>query len=168
MSEMFSGFSNFVSKTAKIGKNVKIWHFTYIGDGAEIGEGTRIGSLTHIDYDVRIGEGCKIEGMVYIPPLIVIGDDVFVGPGVVFTNTRYPMSHKRSGVTVENGAVIGAGAVIQAGINIGRNSVIGIGSVVTKDVPPEVVVYGNPAEVKYGMKEYLKRKRDWENEDRNT
>ena len=159
---------NFISKTARIGRNVKIWHFTYIGDRAEIGDGTRIGSLTHIDYDVKIGKGCKIEGMVYIPPLTVIGDEVFIGPGVIFTNTPYPISDKRAGVIVEDKVIIGAGAVIGAGVRIGCRSVIGMGSVVTKDVPREVVVYGNPAEVRYGLREYLERKRRWESGDRNT
>ncbi|MEM2127614.1 MAG: acyltransferase [Candidatus Bathyarchaeia archaeon] len=152
----------YVGRNVKVGKNVKIWHFTYIGDNTEIGDDTKIGSLVHIDYNVKIGKGCKIEGMVYIPPLTVIGDDVFIGPGVVFTNDPYPPSSRLVGVYVESGAVICARAGLKAGIRIGRGSVVGMGSVVTRDVPPETVVYGNPARVRYSLSEYLEKRRRWE------
>jgi NDP-sugar pyrophosphorylase family protein len=102
---------NHVGKNVKLGDNVRMWHFTYIGDGAEIGDNTKIGSLVHIDYGVKIGSDCKIEGSAYIPPLTVIGDGVFVGPGAIFTNDPFPMSPKMVGVTVEDGAIICAGAV---------------------------------------------------------
>jgi acetyltransferase-like isoleucine patch superfamily enzyme len=151
-----------IGKNVRLGRGVKFWHFTYIGDNTEIGDGTKIGSLTHIDYDVKIGKRCKIEGMVYIPPLTVIGDDVFVGPGVIFTNDPFPMSPKMVGVRVEDGAVICAGAMLKAGITVGRGSVVGLGSVVTKDVPSGKVVFGNPAKVRYGKDEYLEKKRKWE------
>jgi acetyltransferase-like isoleucine patch superfamily enzyme len=151
-----------VSRSAKIGKGVKIWHFTYVGDNAEIGDETKIGSLAHIDYGVKIGRRCKIEGMAYIPPLTVIGDDVFVGPGAVFTNDPYPMSPKMVGVRVDSGAVICAGAVLKAGVRVGARSVVGMGAVVTKDVPPETVVFGNPARVRYSLTEYLEKKKAWE------
>ena len=153
---------NYVGRNVRLGENVKIWHFCYIGDNSEIGDNTRIGSLTHIDYNVKIGRNCKIEGMVYIPPLTVIEDNVFVGPGVIFTNDPYPMSKKLIGVHVEEGAIIGAGAMIKAGVKIGRKSVVGMGAVVTRDVPPETVVFGNPAEVKYSLSEYIKKKSKWE------
>jgi acetyltransferase-like isoleucine patch superfamily enzyme len=153
---------NHVGKNVKLGDNVRMWHFTYIGDGAEIGDNTKIGSLVHIDYGVKIGSDCKIEGSAYIPPLTVIGDGVFVGPGAIFTNDPFPMSPKMGGVTVEDGAVICAGAVLKAGIKVGAHSVVGMGSVVTRDVPPDVVVYGNPARVMYSLEEYLKKKREWE------
>jgi len=151
-----------VGKNVKMGEGVKIWHFTYIGDGAEIGDGTNIGSLVHLDYGVKIGRNCRIEGMAYIPPLTVIEDGVFVGPGVIFTNDPYPMSPKMVGVHVESGAVVCAGAVIKAGVRIGAKSVVGMGAIVTRDVPPETVVYGNPARVRYGLEEYLAKKMDWE------
>jgi len=151
-----------IGKNVKLGANVRMWHFTYIGDGAEIGDNTKIGSLVHIDYGVKIGRDCKIEGNAYIPPLTVIGDGVFVGPGAIFTNDPFPMSPKMVGVTVEDGAIICAGAVLKAGIRIGARSVVGMGSVVTKDVPPDVVVYGNPARVMYSLEEYLEKKRAWE------
>ena len=160
--EGLSEVIKYVSKNVRIGKNVMIWHFTYIGDNSEIGDGTKIGSLVHLDYNVKIGSNCKIEGMAYIPPLTVIEDDVFIGPGVIFTNDPYPMSTKMVGVHVESSAVICAGSVLKAGIRVGSRAVVGMGSVVTKDVPRETVVYGNPARVRYSLSEYLEKKKGWE------
>jgi acetyltransferase-like isoleucine patch superfamily enzyme len=157
-----SNVVQYVSAKARIGRNVRIWHFTYVGDGAEIGDDTRVGSLVHIDYGVRIGAGCKIEGMAYIPPLTRIGDRVFVGPGVVFTNDPYPMSEKMVGVTVEDDAIVCAGAVLRPGITVGARSVVGMGAVVTQDVPPDSVVYGNPARARYSRDVYLRKKAEWE------
>src|SRR4030042_3928228 len=111
---------NHVGKDVKLGKNVRLWHFTYIGSGSEIGDNTKIGSLVHIDYNVRIGRDCKIEGMAYIPPLTVIGDGVFIGPGVIFTNDPFPMSDRMVGVTVEDDAIVCAGAMLKAGITVGN------------------------------------------------
>lgn len=153
---------NYVDPTAKVGKNVKIWHFVYIGRNAVIGDNTVIGSLTHVDYDVVIGSNCRIEGCVYIPPLTKIGDNVFIGPGVVITNDPYPPSRKLVGVMIEDGAIICAGSVIKAGVRIGRNSVVGMGSVVTRDVPNDSVVFGSPARVKYSRAEYDSRRAVWE------
>jgi acetyltransferase-like isoleucine patch superfamily enzyme len=155
----------YVSRTAKIGKNVKIWHFAYVGDNTIIGDNVMIGSLAHIDYAVKIGYNTRIEGSVYIPPLTVIGNNVFIAPGATFTNDPYPMSPKLIGVTVEDGAIIAARAVIKPGITIGKNAVVGMGAVVTKDVPPETVVLGNPARVKYTREEYNKKKSEWEQMD---
>lgn len=151
-----------VGSNVRIGENVKIWHFTYVGDGSEIGDGTKVGSLVHVDYGVKIGRNCKIEGMAYIPPLTVIEDDVFIGPGVIFTNDPYPMSPKMVGVHVERGAAVCAGAVLKAGVRVGTRSVVGMGAVVTRDVLPETVVFGNPARVRYSLKEYLEKKEKWE------
>ena len=114
--------TNFISEKAKIGKNVQVWHFSYIGDDVEIGDNVKIGSLAHIDYDVKIGENTKIEGQAYIPPLSRIGKNVFIGPAAVLTNDPFPMCDKMVGVTIEDNAVIGARAVIKAGVTIGKNS----------------------------------------------
>jgi len=151
-----------IGQNVKLGNNVKIWHFSYIGDNTEIGDNTKIGSLTHIDYNVKIGCDCKIEGTVYIPPLTVIGDRVFIGPGVILTNDPYPMSQKMVGVHVESEAIICAGAVLRAGVRVGARSVVGMGAVVTRDVLPDTVVYGNPARTRYSLSEYLKKKEAWE------
>lgn len=159
-----SKVNNYVSKTTTIGKNVKIWHFAYIGDNTTIGDNVMIGSLSHIDYNVKIGNNTRIEGAVYIPPLTVIGNQVFIGPGATFTNDPYPMSPKMIGVTVEDGAIIASRAVIKPGVTIGRNAVVGMGAVVTKDVPAETVVIGNPARIKYSRKEYDQKKSEWEKE----
>lgn len=155
--------TNFVSKKAKIGKNVKIWHFTYVGDNTIIGNNVKIGSLAHIDYDVRIGANSMIEGMVYIPPKSRIGKNVFIGPAATLTNDPYPPSHKLVGITINDGAIIGSRAVIKAGVTIGKNSVVGMGAVVTKDVPAGAVVLGIPAKKRYLRDEYNKKQKEWKN-----
>jgi acetyltransferase-like isoleucine patch superfamily enzyme len=156
------GVRNYVAKTAKIGKNVKIWHFAYVGSEAEIGDNVMIGSLTHIDYKVKIGDNTRIEGSVYIPPLTVIGKNVFIGPAAAFTNDPYPMSPKMVGVIVEDGAIIGSRSVFKPGVRVGRNSVVAMAAVVTKDVPPETVVMGHPAKPVYSRAEYDRKKKEWE------
>jgi acetyltransferase-like isoleucine patch superfamily enzyme len=152
---------NFISDKAKIGKDVKIWHFSYIGDDVEIGNNVKIGSLAHIDYNVKIGDNTKIEGQVYISPLSRIGKNVFIGPAVVLTNDPYPMCDKMIGVTIQDNAVIGARAVIKAGVTIGKNSVVAMGAVVTRDVPEDSVVIGSPATIRYTRKEYDKKQKQW-------
>src|SRR6266513_5107926 len=152
---------NYVSSTATIGQNVKIWHFAYVGDETEIKDNVMIGSLTYIDYKIKIGEKTRIEGSVYIPPLTTIGKNVFIGPGATFTNDPYPMSPKMIGVIVEDGAIIGSRAVIRPGVTIGKNSVVAMAAVVTKDVPPNVVVMGHPARIKYSRSEYNRKQTEW-------
>src|SRR6188474_2523215 len=118
MEKQSDSLINFISESAKIGKNVKIWHFSYVGNNTEIGDNVSIGSLVHIDYNVKIGNNTRIEGSVYIPPLTVIGNNVFIAPGATFTNDPYPMSPKMIGVIVEDGAIIAARAVIKPGVTI--------------------------------------------------
>src|SRR5215213_9284161 len=156
------GVTNYISKTAKIGKNVKIWHFAYVGNDTVIGDNVMIGSLTHVDYKVKIGDNTRIEGSVYIPPLTIIGKNVFIGPGATFTNDPYPMSPKMMGVTVEDGAIIASRAVMKPGVRIGKNSVIAMAAVVTKDVPPDIVVMGHPARIKYSRADYDRKKSEWD------
>ncbi len=153
--------TNFISEKAKIGENVKIWHFSYVGDNTEIGNNVSIGALAHIDYDVKIGENTRIEGQAYIPPLSRIGKNVFIGPAVVLTNDPYPMCNKMIGVTIKNNAIIGARAVIKAGVTIGENSVVAMGAIVTKNVPENTVVIGTPASIRYSRKEYDKKQIQW-------
>jgi len=145
---------NYIGKGVKLGKNVKIWHFTYIGDRAKIGDNVTIGSLVHLDRDVTVGRGTRIEGSVYIPPGTVIGKNTLIGPGAIFTNDPYPPSRPLVGVTLGDGAIIGAGSVIRAGVKIGARAVVGMGAVVLHDVPPDTVVVGSPAKPLYSRKEY--------------
>ena len=156
------GKGSVISDDAKVGRNVTIWNLTYVGPKTVIGDNVKIGSLAHIDYDVRIGSGTKIEGCVYIPPLSRIGKNVFIGPAAVLTNDPYPPSKRMIGVTIEDGAVIGARAVIRAGVTIGRRAVVAMGAVVTKNVPPGKVVMGVPARVVYTRSEFDTRMRKWE------
>src|ERR687892_1087957 len=149
MEKQSDSLINFISESAKIGKNVKIWHFSYVGNNTEIGDNVSIGSLVHIDYNVKIGENTRIEGSVYIPPLTKIGKNVFIGPCAAFTNDPYPTSPRMSGVIVEDGAIIGGRAVIKPGIRVGRSSVVAMAAVVTRDVPSDTVVIGHPARIKF-------------------
>jgi acetyltransferase-like isoleucine patch superfamily enzyme len=158
-----NSYLSHIGKGAKIGKNVSIWNFCYIGNNSVIGDAVSIGSLSHIDYGVKIGKGTRIEGMVYIPPKTRIGENVFLGPGVVITNDPYPTSKKLVGVQIEDSAIIGAGAVLKAGVKIGHGSVIGMGSLVLDDVPPETVVFGSPAKPKYKKSDYDRKRVTWEN-----
>jgi len=153
--------TNFISEKAKIGKNVSIWHFTYIGDDVVIGDNVKIGSLVHVDYNVMIGDNTKIEGMVYLPPLSRIGKNCFIGPNVTLTNDPYPMCDKMLGVTIEDGAIICGGSSIRAGVTVGKNSVVGMGAVVLDDVDPDTVVVGNPAKLKFTRDEYDKKQKTW-------
>ena len=141
--------SNYISDKAKIGKNVKIWHFAYVGDDDEIRN------------NVKIGDDTIIQGLVYIPPLCRIGKNVFIGPGSTLTNDPYPPSGKLIGVTIEDNAIIGSKSVIKAGVTIGKNSVVAMGAVVTKDVPNDTVVAGVPAKPKYSRSEYDKKQSEW-------
>jgi len=150
-----------ISPKAKLGKNVRVWNYAYVGGDTIIGDNTKIGSLAHVDYNVVIGKNCKVEGLAYIAPLSRIGDNVFIGPAVVLTNDPFPLSEKMIGVKVEDGAIICARAVIKAGVTIGKNSVVGMGAVVTKDVPPETVVLGVPAKQVYTREQYEKKRLSW-------
>jgi UDP-2-acetamido-3-amino-2,3-dideoxy-glucuronate N-acetyltransferase len=150
-----------ISPGAIIGKNVKIWNFAYIGPNTKVGDNTKIGSLAHVDYNVVVGSDCKIEGLAYIAPESRIGNNVFIGPSACLTNDPYPPSERMAGVVVEDGAVICASSVIKAGVTIGQNSVVGMGSVVTKDVPRDSVVLGVPARVVYSREDYEGKRKKW-------
>lgn len=142
---------------ARIGEGCSIWHFTHIRSTAAIGSNTTIGSHCYIDSDVTIGSNCKIQSGCLIYHPAIIGDGVFVGPGVRILNDKNPravdeLGNKLSdsdwvcqGVIIEDMASIGAGSVIMPGIRIGRGAVIGAGSVVTKDVARGCTAYGEAA-----------------------
>ncbi len=152
----------YIGKNVKKGKNVKIWHYAYVGDNAEIGDNVSIGALAHVDYRTIVGANTRIAGLAYIAPLSNIGKDVFIGPAAALINDRYPPSNRLEGVNIGDGAIIGAKSVIGSGCTIGNNSVVCMGAVVTKDVPPESVVMGNPAKATYSRSEYDKKKNSWE------
>lgn len=113
----------------------------------KIGKYCVIHSQVWIGNDVEIGERCKIQAFAFIPKGVKIKDDVFIGPHVCFTNDKRPPSQGKYWMEtiVEEGAVIGAGAVILPGVTIGKGAVIGAGSVVTKNIPPFETWLGNPA-----------------------
>ena len=152
-----------------IGENAEIRHEFSIIKGAIIGARTRILDQVNL-FRCKIGEDCKIGPFAYIEPDVVIGDrvklrsyvaigegvtiedDVFIGPFVSFTNDKYPKIRNDGSwtllrTTVRQGASIGSSSVILGGITIGKNALIGAGSVVTKDIPSDTLVYGNPARV---------------------
>jgi len=130
-------------------KNNIIYHpeLSNISKEAIIGDNCKIHSHVWIGARVKIGNNCKIQSFVFIPEGVTIEDNVFVGPHVCFTNDKHPPSGRDSWqpVLVRRGAKIGAGAVILPGITIGENAMVGAGAIVTKDVPDNVTVVGNPA-----------------------
>ncbi len=141
-----------VSEDAEIGEETKIWHEVQIREGAKIGRNCILGKSVYIGKNVVVGNNVKIENRVSIFQGVKIDDDVFIGPHVVFTNDIRPRSFNKSWKViptyVKKGASIGANSTILCGITIGEYSMIGAGSVITRDVPPYALVYGNPAKVR--------------------
>jgi UDP-2-acetamido-3-amino-2,3-dideoxy-glucuronate N-acetyltransferase len=127
-------------------EDVIFWHkhLSNIGD-CKIGKGSKVHSHVWIADCVEIGERCSIQAFTFIPAGVRIGNDVFLGPRVTFTNDKYPPSTQWSFTIVEDKVAIGAGAVILPGITLGKGCTIGAGSVVTKNVPPGETWVGNPA-----------------------
>jgi UDP-2-acetamido-3-amino-2,3-dideoxy-glucuronate N-acetyltransferase len=137
-------------ETDKIGDNTRIWAFVHILPGAQIGSDCNICDHTFIENDVVIGDRVTIKCGVQIWDGLRIEDDVFIGPNATFTNDLFPRSKQEfvlMQTSVKKGATIGANATILPGITIGENALVGAGAVVTKDVPPNVLVVGNPARV---------------------
>jgi acetyltransferase-like isoleucine patch superfamily enzyme len=140
----------------KLGQNVKLSKFINLY-GCEVGDNTKIGAFVEIQKNARVGNNCKISSHTFICEGVTIEDNVFVGHGVVFINDTYPRATTGDGklqtemdwiierTLVRKGASIGSGATILSKVTIGENAIVGAGAVVTKDVPPNVVVVGNPA-----------------------
>lgn len=138
-----------VDNPNNIGKDTRVWAFTHILDGAKIGNDCNICDMVFIENHVTVGNRVTIKSGVQIWDGVQIEDDVFVGPNVTFTNDIYPRSKKYQKsypvTTIKCGASLGANATILAGVTIGENAMVGAGAVVTKDVPKNGLVVGNPA-----------------------
>ncbi len=142
--------SSFVDEGAKVGAGSKIWHFCHVMPGAVIGERCNIGQNCVIMPNVVLGNNVKLQNNVSVYEGVILEDDVFCGPSMVFTNVGTPRSHvNRKGAyertLVRRGASIGANATIVCGVTLGRFSFVGAGAVVTKDVKDYALVVGNPA-----------------------
>ena len=139
-------------KSQKIGQKTKIWQFSVVLQNAMIGENCNICAHTLIENDVVIGNNVTIKSGVYVWDGITLEDNVFIGPCVAFTNDKKPRSKQYpdsfAKTVIAEGASIGANATILPGIKIGKNALVGAGAVVTKDVPENAIVIGNPAFIK--------------------
>ena len=148
----FKHESSYVDEGAEIGDETKIWHFCHIMSGAKIGSNCSLGQNVNVGGKAVIGNGVKIQNNVSIYDSVEIEDDVFCGPSMVFTNVINPRAfverkteYKKT--VLKKGCSIGANATVVCGVTIGEYALVGAGSVVTKDVPPYSLVYGNPARV---------------------
>ena len=153
-----------MSDDVQLGKNVKLSKFINLY-GCSIGENSKIGSFVEIQKNAAIGKNCKISSHSFICEGVTIEDNVFVGHNVTFINDTYPRATNTQGTLqteedwvclptlVKCGAAIGSSVTLLCGITIGENSIIGAGSVVTKDVPSNTIVAGNPAKILRQIKE---------------
>ncbi len=153
----------------KLGDNVKLSKFINLY-GCEIGENTKIGAFVEVQKNARIGKNCKISSHTFICEGVTIEDRVFIGHGVAFINDSYPRAATGEGelqteadwkvekTLVKAGASIGSGCTILSNITIGEGALVGAGSVVTKDVPGNTIVAGNPARVLRRVEQSTERK----------
>ena len=147
-----------VSPDVVLGSGVKLFGFCNLY-GCQIGDDTKVGTFVEIQKGAKIGTRCKISSHSFICEGVIIEDEVFIGHGVMFVNDRYPKAVNPDGslqtdddwecqrTLVRRGASIGSGATLLSGITIGENALVGAGSVVTRDVPANTTVVGNPARV---------------------
>ncbi|HTV62052.1 MAG TPA: acyltransferase [Verrucomicrobiae bacterium] len=147
-----------VAPDVKLGRNVRLFGYANLY-GCEIGDDVKIGPFVEIQKGVKVGNRCKISSHSFLCEGVVLEDEVFVGHSVTFINDRFPRATNGDGhlqseadwncvsTLVKRGASIGSGATLLCGVTIGENALIGAGSVVTRDVPADTVVAGNPARV---------------------
>jgi acetyltransferase-like isoleucine patch superfamily enzyme len=146
-----------IAPDVKLGKGVKLSKFINLY-GCEIGDDTKIGAFVEIQKNASVGRQCKISSHTFVCEGVTIEDNVFIGHGVMFINDIYPRATangqlqtesdwKVERTVIKNGASIGTGATILANVTIGENAIVGAGSVVTKNVPANCIVAGNPARV---------------------
>ena len=147
-----------VAASVKLGKDVKLGKFINLY-GCEIGDETKIGAFVEIQKNAYVGRRCKISSHTFICEGVTIEDHVFIGHNVAFVNDTFPRATTPSGelqmgddwvvekTLVKQGASIGSGATILSNVTIGERAIVGAGSVVTRDVPADVIVIGNPARV---------------------
>src|SRR5579864_2992468 len=145
-----------VTPDVKLGRDVRLSKFINLY-GCEIGDGTKIGAFVEIQKNARIGRQCKISSHTFICEGVTIEDNVFIGHGVTFINDSYPRATTPNGelktdtdwqverTLIKQGASIGSGVTILANVVIGENAIVGAGSTVTRNVPPNTIVAGNPA-----------------------
>ena len=147
-----------IAPDVKLGKGVRLSKFINLY-GCEIGDETKIGAFVEIQKNAKVGRRCKISSHTFVCEGVAIEDNVFIGHSVTFINDSYPRATTPEGelqtesdwrvesTVVKRGASIGSGATILSKVVVGENSIVGAGSVVTRDVPPNVIVAGNPARV---------------------
>lgn len=148
-----------IDEGCEIGSGVKIWHFSHIMSNCVIGDNCNIGQNVVVSPGVKLGKNVKVQNNVSIYEGVICEDDVFLGPSMVFTNVINPRSavvrkNEYRSTMVKKGASIGANATIICGNTIGEYSFVGAGAVVTKEVPPYALVFGNPARQTGWVSEY--------------
>lgn len=145
--------SAYIDEPCSIGAGTRIWHFSHVMRDCVIGEHCNIGQNVVISPGCRIGNNVKIQNNVSVYTGVILEDDVFCGPSMVFTNVINPRSHvsrkdEYRRTLVRRGAAIGANATVVCGVTLGRYCFVGAGAVVTRDVPDYALVHGNPARLK--------------------
>jgi len=152
VADFFAHESCYVDEGCEIGEGTKVWHFTHVMSGARIGRRCNIGQNVVISPGVVVGDNVKIQNNVSVYTGVVLEDDVFCGPSMVFTNVVNPRSHvsrrdEYQPTIVKRGASLGANATIVCGHTIGAYAFVGAGTVVTRDVPDYALVVGNPGRI---------------------